>query len=99
MTTQATGRKAPPDQWLAQTLLDAGLLLGAQAEELRQGEREGEQAESVWERAVKRGYSSDYAIVQALAAQFKVKPADLASADLRAAGLLPESIARKHRVV
>jgi type IV pilus assembly protein PilB len=96
---QAPGRKAPPDLWLAQTLQDAGLLLGVQAEEVRQGQREGEEGRSVWERAVQRGYASDEAIVQALAAQFKVKPADLGSADLRASALLPESVARKHRVV
>ncbi|HEV8597900.1 MAG TPA: ATPase, T2SS/T4P/T4SS family [Gemmatimonadales bacterium] len=96
---QAPGRKAPPDLWLAQTLQDAGLLLGVQAEEVRQGDREGEESRSVWERAVQRGYASNEAIVQALAAQFKVKPADLDAADLRASALLPESVARKHRVV
>jgi type IV pilus assembly protein PilB len=99
MTSQAPGQKPPPDLWLAQTLQDAGLLLGVQAEEVRQGEREGEAGHSVWERAVHRGYASDDAIVQALAAQFKVKAADLATADLRASALLPESVARKHRVV
>jgi type IV pilus assembly protein PilB len=99
MTSQAPGRKPPPDLWLAQTLQDAGLLLGVQAEEVRQGERDGEDGRSVWERAVQRGYASDDAIVQALAARFKLTPADLATADLRASALLPESVARKHRVV
>jgi type IV pilus assembly protein PilB len=98
MTSQASGRKPPPDLWLAQTLQDAGLLLGTQAEEIRQGDGNGD-GRSVWELAVQRGYASDDAIVQALAAQFKVRPADIAGADLRASALLPESVARKHRVV
>jgi type IV pilus assembly protein PilB len=99
MTSQAPGRIPPPDLWLAQALLDAGVLLGVQAEELRQGQREDDEPDTVWERAVKRGYASDDRIVQALADQFKIKPADLATADLRTAALLPESVARKHRVV
>ena len=99
MTARATGQQAPPDLWLAQTLVDSGVLKGAQAEELRQVERPNEEAGSVWERAVRRGYTDDQAIVQALAARFKVQPADLGSADLRTSALLPESVARKHRVV
>jgi type IV pilus assembly protein PilB len=96
MTTQATGRKLPRDAWLAQSLLDAGVIQPTQADELRQP---ADDQASVWERAVQRSWASDYAIVQALAAQYKVKPADLAAADIRAAALMPESIARKHRVV
>jgi type IV pilus assembly protein PilB len=99
MTSQAPGRKPPPDLWLAQTLLDAGIVLGVQAEELRQVEHDGEEGGTVWERAVKRGYATDERIVQALAAQFKIPAADLATADLRASALLPEAVARKHRVV
>jgi type IV pilus assembly protein PilB len=99
MTTPVPGGKAPPDLWLAQTLQDAGLLRGAQVEEVRQGDQASGETRSVWERAVKLGYASDDAIVQALATRFKVKPADLAKADLRTSALLPEPIARKHRVV
>ncbi len=99
MTSQAPGQEPPPDFWLAQTLLDAGIVLGVQAEELREIEHEDEEGGTVWERAVTRGYASDERIVQALAAQFKIPPADLATADLRAATLLPEVVARKHRVV
>ncbi|HLB54407.1 MAG TPA: GspE/PulE family protein, partial [Gemmatimonadales bacterium] len=97
MTANATGQKPAPDLWLAQALQDAGVLQGSQAAELRQpGQVEGE---TVWKRAVRNGYTSDYAIVQALTGRFKVKPADLGAADPRAAALLPESIARKHLVL
>src|SRR6185503_18428884 len=95
MTSQAPGQKTPPDLWLAQSLLDAGLVLSVQAEELRQVERDDEAGATVWERAVKRGYATDERIVQALAAQFKVPPADLGTADLRTSALLPETLARK----
>ena len=98
MTSPGIGRKPPPDSWLAQTLQDAGVLLAAQADEVRK-DADGGDGKSIWNRAVELGYTSDDAIVQALAAQFKVKAADLAAADLRASALLPESVARKHRVV
>ncbi|HLG05634.1 MAG TPA: ATPase, T2SS/T4P/T4SS family [Gemmatimonadales bacterium] len=97
MTAKATTEKPRADVWLVQTLQDAGVLQADQAGELlRPGTIEGE---STWKRAVRQGLASDYSIVQALSSRFKVKPADLSSADARAAGLLPESIARKHLVL
>ncbi len=97
MTAKASTQKATSDGWLAQALQDAGVLQAEQAAELKQpGPMEGE---SVWKRAVRQGYASDYAIVQALASRFRVKPADLSDADPRAAALLPESLARKHHVI
>ncbi len=79
---------------MAQVLLDAGLLLRVQGEELKHGE-----GETVWERAVARGYATDEGIIKALIARFKVDPADLSSMDIRATTLLPESVARKHQVL
>ncbi len=70
-------------------------MLGVQAEELRQGGEGG----SVWQGAVSRGYATDEAIVAVLAKKFGVIAADLAAADTRATALLPESLARKHRVL
>ncbi|MGQ0702468.1 MAG: ATPase, T2SS/T4P/T4SS family [Gemmatimonadales bacterium] len=97
MTAKAVGQKQPVDGWLAQALEDAGVLQPGQAADLLQPSPiEGE---GIWKRVVRQGYANDYQIVQALATRFRVKPADLGSADPRAATLLPESIARKHRVV
>lgn len=74
--------------------MDEGVLLGVQAEELKLGE-----GDSVWGRAVSRGYATDELIVKTLSARFKIPPADMAAADPRAATLLPETVARSHRVV
>ncbi|HEX7024142.1 MAG TPA: ATPase, T2SS/T4P/T4SS family, partial [Gemmatimonadales bacterium] len=82
-----------PDQWLAQVLLEEGALLRVQAEELRRGE-----GGTIWERVVTRGYATNEKILDTLVARFKVPRADLAAADPRAISLLPESVARKHRV-
>jgi type IV pilus assembly protein PilB len=84
----------PPDLWLAQALADAGLLSEAQRVELQQGD-----TETVWGRAVQRGYSTDEAIVHTLATRFKLPAADLSTADARTTSLLPEALARKHRVL
>jgi type IV pilus assembly protein PilB len=75
-------------------LVDEGVLLGVQAEELKHGE-----GESYWSRAVDRGYATDELIVKALSTRFRIPPADMSAADPRAATLLPESVARSHRVV
>jgi type IV pilus assembly protein PilB len=82
-----------PDQWLAQVLQDAGVLLGVQVEELRRGD-EG----TAWERIISRGYSTEEKILDVLVSRFKVPRANLAAADPRAVALLPESVARKHQV-
>jgi type IV pilus assembly protein PilB len=96
MTAKAQVKGSSDDGWLTQALVDAGVLQPSQAEHLQQGSLDGE---SSWKRAVREGYTSDYAIVQALVTRFKVKPADVGSADTRASTLLPESMARKYRVV
>ncbi len=74
--------------------MDEGVLLGVQAEELKLGV-----GDSVWSRAVTRGYTTDAIIVKTLSARFKVPAAEMPAADPRAAALLPESVARKHHVV
>ncbi|HEU5219846.1 MAG TPA: ATPase, T2SS/T4P/T4SS family [Gemmatimonadales bacterium] len=70
------------------------MLLGVQAEELKLGV-----GDTIWNTAVTRGYTTDAIIVKTLSARFKVPPADMSAADPRSATLLPESVARKHRVV
>jgi type IV pilus assembly protein PilB len=84
----------PADSWLIATLIDAGLLLPVHVEELRSAG-----SSSVWEHASNRGYARDEQIVETLAKAFRVTIADLGSADPRSATLLPESVARKHRLV
>jgi type II secretory ATPase GspE/PulE/Tfp pilus assembly ATPase PilB-like protein/ActR/RegA family two-component response regulator len=96
MTAKAPPKVTTDDRWLTQALVDSGVLQASQAEHLQQGSLDGE---SSWKRAVREGFTSDYAIVQALVTRFKVKPADVGSADLRASALLPESMARKYRVI
>ena len=97
MTAKPQPKKAADDRWLAQTLVDAGVLESSQAEELAKTRLA--EGETSWKWAVRQGFTSDYAIVQALVSRFKVKPADLGSADPRAASLLPESMARSNHVV
>ncbi len=81
-----------PDSWLAQTLIDAGLLTKAQVAELAP-------ETSLWQAVVDGKLTQDQDIVQAIARQFRVKVADLSLADPRAALLVPESLARRHRVL
>ncbi len=97
MTAKTKPKKSADDRWLAQTLLDAGVLQPSQADVLQKEVLTED--ETSWKLAVRQGFTSDYAIVQALVSRFKVKPADLGSADSRAATLLPESMARNYRVV
>jgi type IV pilus assembly protein PilB len=84
----------PADLWLIPVLADAGLIQPAQAEEIKAGI-----PGTVWDHVVTRGYAKEEQIVDALASRFKVQLADLNAADPRAATLLPESVARKHRIV
>ena len=94
MTPKPLDFGQPGDSWLTAVLIDAGLLLPVQAEELQSAG-----TASVWEHVANRGYARDEQMVEALAKAFKVKVADLASADARASALLPESVARKHCLV
>src|ERR1041385_7263478 len=98
MTSSGPARKQAPDLWLAQTLEDAGVLVTSQAEQVRK-EAEGGDGKSVWHGSVELCFTNDDTIVQTLADRFKVKRVHLEAVDLRASALLPESVARKHRVV
>ena len=83
------------DSWIAQTLVDAGVLDRTRADALLLDSS----ATSVWQRAVDQGVATDERIAGAVAAQFRLKLADLASADPRLAQLVPEHVARKHQVL
>jgi type II secretory ATPase GspE/PulE/Tfp pilus assembly ATPase PilB-like protein len=80
------------DEWLLPTLES----LGARDafEQLKQ-----QDTESYWDAAVKAGSIADDAILEALAKRFRMKVADLAISSSQARELVPESLARKYRIV
>lgn len=80
------------DHWLLPTLeglLDADAL----------GELRHQPGESLWETATRRGFATDEAILAALSARFRMKVADLSTSTAAARESVPESLARKYRIV
>jgi type IV pilus assembly protein PilB len=92
-TTVIEQASAIADSWLAQTLVDAGIIGAPQADTL------GVEGCTVWQSVTRRGLATDQQVVGALATSFRLKVADIGKLDPRAALLVPESIARKHRVL
>lgn len=82
------------DGWLAQPLVEAEVLT---AEQVR--EAQGDGASELWSTAVTKGWTSSGRIVAALAARFKVAVADLTRAEPRLTTLVPEGVARRHRIL
>ncbi|HEX6050202.1 MAG TPA: ATPase, T2SS/T4P/T4SS family [Gemmatimonadaceae bacterium] len=80
------------DEWLLPTL--EGLVARDAFEQLKQQE-----TESYWDAAVRGGTIADDAILQALASRFRMKVADLSLATAQAREVVPESLARKYRIV
>jgi type II secretory ATPase GspE/PulE/Tfp pilus assembly ATPase PilB-like protein/CheY-like chemotaxis protein len=80
------------DEWLLPTL--EGLIARDAFEQLKRQE-----PESYWEAAVKTGAVDDHGVLQALASRFRMKLADLATAASAAREVVPESLARKYRIV
>ena len=80
------------DEWLLPTL--EGLVARDAFEQLKQQE-----TESYWDAAVQAGVVADEALLQALASRFRMKVADLSVATSQARELVPESLARKYRIV
>ena len=80
------------DDWLLPTL--EGLVDAAALAELRQLA-----GESLWDTATKRGYATDEAIVGALSARFRMKVADLTQVTAASREAVPESLARKYRIL
>lgn len=80
------------DDWILPTLerlIEPGAL-----EELRQLK-----AGSLWDAAVDRKFVTDEGILAALSARFRMKIADLSVASEKACEVVPESLARKYRIV
>src|SRR5262245_19685651 len=80
------------DEWLLPTL--EGLIGQDAFEQLKHQE-----TESYWEAAVRAGSVADEAILKALASRFRMKVADLATATSQAREVVPESLARKYRII
>ena len=80
------------DEWLLPTL--EGLIARDAFEQLKQQE-----TDSYWEAAVRAGSIGDDALLTALASRFRMKVAELSTATSQARQLVPESLARKYRIV
>ena len=80
------------DDWLLPTL--EGLVAADALTELRQLK-----GASLWEGAVKRELVTDDELLAALSARFRMKVADLSSATPQARDLVPETLARRYRII
>ena len=80
------------DEWLLPTL--EGLIARDAFEQLKQQE-----TESYWEAAVRAGSIGDDALLTALASRFRMKLAELSTTTSQARELVPESLARKYRII
>ena len=87
----ATVAPTPMDGWLGPILVSNDLITQEQLVELP--------ADAVWTGCVEAELSTDAAIAAAVAKRFRLLVADLRAADPRMATLVPESLARKHRVL
>ena len=95
MTSPSSATGGFPDAWLAGTLRAAGMLSADQVSALQPGDEDP----TVWGAVVRQGWISDLDVVLLLAREFKLKVADLSKIEQRASVLIPESLARKHRLV
>jgi type II secretory ATPase GspE/PulE/Tfp pilus assembly ATPase PilB-like protein/ActR/RegA family two-component response regulator len=88
----ASGANTMKDEWLMATL--EGLLELEQLEALRSAK-----PESLWTETVRRGWLTEDALVQAVAARFRFKVADVGSVSQQARELVPETLARRYRIL
>ncbi len=84
--------KPARDEWLVATL--QGLLSADHVETLR-----SHPVESLWEDVVRRGWLDDNAVVQAIASRFHMKVADVTAVSQQARELVPETLARRYRML
>ncbi len=80
------------DEWLLPTL--EGLIARDAFEQLKQQE-----TDSYWDAAVRAGSIADDALLTALASRFRMKLAELSTTTSQARELVPESLARKYRII
>jgi len=86
--------RAYPDEWLAATL--AQLMPEDILASLRAS---ASPAKSLWELVTASGKATDDQILQALAKRTRLKLADLSKPDPRVKEVVPESVARRYRIV
>jgi type II secretory ATPase GspE/PulE/Tfp pilus assembly ATPase PilB-like protein/CheY-like chemotaxis protein len=88
------GSSAKPvrDEWLLATL--EGLLSAGQLVDLKAA-----LTESYWDEVQRRGWLTDEALVAAIAKRFRMKVADLASVSQQARELVPETLARRYKIL
>lgn len=88
------GSSAKPtrDEWMWATL--EGLLSAEQIEGLRAAP-----PESLWQDTVRRGWLTDDAVVQAVAARFRFRVGDVNAVSQQARDLVPEALARKFTIL
>ena len=80
------------DEWLLPTL--EGILPAERLAALK-----AEATESYWETAVRRGHTTEDALLEALSKRFRMRIANLASVTQAARELVPEQLARKYRIL
>ncbi|MGH7533162.1 MAG: ATPase, T2SS/T4P/T4SS family [Gemmatimonadales bacterium] len=82
------------DGWLTAPLVEAGVCTRDQVERAC-----ADGVTEFWPAAVARGWAGSDRIIDALSARFKFPVADLGRVGRRATALIPESMARKHRIL
>ncbi len=83
---------SPTDDWVLITL--ERLLTPAQVDELR-----AVQVESYWQTAVRRGWTTDEAVLAALATRFRMRIADVDVIPATALAAVAEQLARRYRIL
>ena len=87
-----TSAKPARDEWVLPTL--AALVTTEQLAQVK-----AERAESYWETATRRGFTTDDKVVAELARKYKMKIADVTSVSPQARDVVTEQLARKYRVL
>jgi len=83
-----------PDEWLVPTI--TGLITAEKVAELRAA---AQPSSTLWELATSKQFATDQAILEALVKRTRLKTADLSKADSRGKEVIPESVARRYRIV
>ena len=84
--------KPARDEWLFATL--EGLLSREQLEQLK-----AKPVESLWDEVLRLRFVTEQAVIDAVAARFRMRVADLTSVTQQARELVPEGLARKYHVI
>lgn len=95
MTDRLSAAMLPfQDRWIVAPLVEAGVCTRDQVEEARAA-----RVAEFWPMAVARGWARSDQIIGTLVARFHFPVADLGRVGPRVAGLIPEAVARKRRIV